>query len=113
MFDMNSDEQEDREYIMDELDQEGNDEDIEQEEDQQDQSLDLSRPSDGMSKIQQHLQATIGKSQTKNYEADDGNPAGDGKNRPGNASIEYEPEPSARIVHNNIDGSLQLNIDQE
>lgn len=39
--------------------------------------------------------------------------SGDGKNKKDTASIEYEPEPSARIEHNNIDGSLQLNIDQE
>ena len=32
----------------------------------------------------------------------------------GDRSIEeYEPEPSARIEHKNIDGSLKLNIDQE
>lgn len=32
----------------------------------------------------------------------------------GERSIEeYEPEPSARIEHKNIDGSLKLHIDQE
>lgn len=66
-----------------------------------------------MSKIQQHLQATIGKSQPKNYEMEEGLHSSDGKNKKDSASIEYEPEPSARIEHNNIDGSLQLNIDQE
>lgn len=59
-----------------------------------------------MSKIQQHLQATIGKSQQKNYEMEEGLRDSDGQNKKENASIDYEPEPSARIVHNNIDGSL-------
>lgn len=90
---------------MDDLDLE----DEEQDEDEHEQSLDLSRPSEGMSKIQQHLQATFGKSQPKNYEMEEALQSSDGKNK----TIEYEPEPSARIEHNNIDGSLQLNIDQE
>ena len=41
---------------MDDFDQDGFGDDVPEEDDeQQDQSLDLSRPSDGMSKIQQHL----------------------------------------------------------
>lgn len=97
---------------MDELD--ANDEGPDEgEDDHHDHSLDLSRPSDGMSKIQQHLQATIGKSQPTNYEMEEALHSSDGKNKRDMASIEYEPEPSARIEHNNIDGSLQLNIDQE
>ena len=113
MLETNSDEgREGQQVIVDELD--ANDEYLDEgEDDQQDHTLDLSRPSDGMSKIQQHLQATIGKSQPTNYEMEEALHSSDGKNRKDNASIEYEPEPSARIEHNNIDGSLQLNIDQE
>lgn len=75
----------------------------------------MSRPSDGLHKIQQHLQATIGKSQAKNYEIDESEEpvqADSRAKREGANSIEeYEPEPSARIEHKNIDGSLKLNID--
>ena len=99
--------------ILDDLEQAENyNEGDDQEEEAQDHSLDLSRPSDGMSKIQQHLQATIGKSQPTNYEMEEGAQWSDGKNKK-DTSIEYEPEPSARIERDNIDGSLQLNIDQE
>ena len=110
MFDLNSDEgRDDGHIIMDELDQEDGEE---RDEEPNGEPLDPSRPSDGMSKIQQHLQATIGKS--KNYEMDEGAHSSDGKSKKDHTqTIEYEAEPSARIEHNNIDGSLQLNIDQE
>ena len=51
-MDIDHEARDDREIIMDELEEDGEDDGLEQDGDNHDLSLDLSRPSDGMSKIQ-------------------------------------------------------------